>query len=123
MKSAYWHDVAPRSCSLWTAPPHSGWSPLRCVFQLGGQLPQFVGELVPAQSEVTALRVKSVEERAAIEDRQWPHSSQPMSADTAPSLSFESPLTWRNRPTNGCVPATAVGEQARSSRGQQVMDW
>jgi hypothetical protein len=89
--------------------------------QLGGQLPQFVGELVPAESEVTALLVKRVEERAAIEDRQWPHASQPMSGDTAPSLSFDSPLTCRNRPTNGCdVPpkrAHGVETGATLSRG------
>ena len=40
-------------------------------------LPQMVGELVPPQPEVTTLCVERVEERAAVEDREWPHASQP----------------------------------------------
>jgi hypothetical protein len=51
-------------------------------------LPQLVGELVIAQPEVATLCVVRIEERAAVEDRQWPHAGQPTFPETL--LSFQS---------------------------------
>jgi hypothetical protein len=34
MNSAYWHEVAPRTRSLWIAPPHNGWSVSRRALRL-----------------------------------------------------------------------------------------
>jgi hypothetical protein len=62
------------------------------------------------------LHVKRVEERAAVEDRQWPHASQPRSEETVTPLSFQNAPTCRDRCTSRVRHTAACRLKAAAGR-------